>query len=73
MAVTYSIPVGPPTSILGSNTVYALPMRACLLVSSGACDVSLDGTTWAAHTLGQEARGCFVRAAAPVVVACKPM
>jgi hypothetical protein len=72
MAITYSIPVGPPTLILGSNTVYALPMRACLLVSSGACEVSLDGTAWAAHTSGQVALGSFVRAAAPVTVACKP-
>jgi len=72
MAITYSIPVGPPTTLV-QNQVYALPVRACILVSSGACEVSLDGTTFGAHTSGDIAKGCFVRSAgAATIVACKP-
>jgi len=72
MAITYSIPLGVPTQILAA-TAYALPVKACITVSSGPAEVSIDNVTWAAHVSGQYALGAFIRAAAPATILCKPV
>jgi hypothetical protein len=72
MAITYSIPLGVPTLTL-AGVAYALPVRACMLISSGASEVSLDGTAWAAHTSGQNAQGAFVRTTGAATVLAKPI
>ena len=73
MAITYSIPVGPPTT-LAPNVAYAIPNRAGILVTSGASEVSQDNVTWAAHVSGQIPQGSFVRSAgAATIVSFKPM
>lgn len=71
MAITYSIPLGAPLTMV-QNQVYALPAQLCLITSSGAVETSLDGTNWAAFTSGGLSGGVFIRSgAAGTIVTCK--
>jgi hypothetical protein len=66
-----SIPIGAPL-LLAANVEYALPARACIIVTSGPCETSQTfGGTYAAHTSGQYGLGNFIRCAAPATVTCK--
>lgn len=60
MAVTQSIPLG-PSVVITQNVTYALPGKACYLSTSSPCDVSIDGTTFAAHTSGQIVNATFIK------------
>lgn len=74
---TQSIPLGPQTTIL-QNVAYALPSRACFIMSSVAIEWSNDGTTWAAltgaNTTGVNVGAMFIRCpTANAVVTCKSL
>ena len=60
---TQLISCGQPVSIL-QNVVYALPVKAVVLISDAAVDVgqSLTGP-WTAYTGGSVSAGSFVRCA----------
>jgi hypothetical protein len=68
---TQAIHVGPAT-VLTQNVVYALPAQLCVVTTSAACDVSMDGSTWTAFTSGNPSGAVFIRSAAVgTIVTCK--
>jgi len=68
---TQLLPVGPATTLV-QNVTYALPAQLCLVTTSSACETSLDGSTWVAHTSGNMTGAVFLRSAGVgTIVTCK--
>jgi len=74
---TQSIQVGVPTTIT-QNVVYATPARACVVTSSAALEISMDGSTFVAMSVSATNAAPLVAApfircttASPIVV-CRP-
>lgn len=72
-----SIPLGAPTDIL-QNIIYALPNRACLILSTVALEVGQKDTgAWVAaptSTSGMQTAGSFIRCTtAGATVTAKPL
>lgn len=74
---TQSIQVGVPTTIT-QNVVYAMPARACVVTSSVALEISMDGSTFVAMAVSATNAAPIVAApfvrctTANAVVVCRP-
>lgn len=61
-----------PANVLTQNVVYALPAQLCVVTTSGASEVSMDGTNWTAFTSGGASGALFIRSSGVnTIVTCK--
>lgn len=68
---TQLLSIGPANTLV-QNVPYALPASLVLVTTSGACETSLDGTTWTALTSGNMSGSVFIRSAGVnTIVTCK--
>lgn len=69
---TELLATGMPWTLV-QNRVYALPAKLCQVSVSGACDTSLNGTTWIPFSTGGTTADKYIRSTVVGTIAiCKP-